>query len=93
MPPQIDPQQLIQLLTMLLTTAPQQPNGTIEGGRTPMGPPAGADSPNPLMGELAGLLQLLQRGNAANGPVQAQNAAMGRQGASFGVQGGRPMGS
>ena len=94
MPPQIDPQQLIDMLMQLLTQAPNQPVGDLAGGTVPQGPPAGADTPDPMMAQLYQLLQGLQAQNAASqGPQQAMNASSGVQGGMYGAQGGRPPGS
>ena len=92
MPPDVDIDALIQMIMQMLTTAPQQPEGALAGGDTPMGPPAFAQTQDPQGAQLMQLLQMLQMSQSQS-PQQAQNAVQGQQGAIFGFQGGRPVGS
>lgn len=92
MPPQLDPNQLLQLLLQLLTQPPQEPVAEIAGGPQLMGPPAFAKTPDPMTAQLTQLLQTLQMQQASS-PQQAMNAVAGQQGAMYGHMGGRPVGS
>lgn len=92
MPPEVNIDSLIQMIMQMLTTPPEQPAGELAGGTTPMGPPAFAQTPDPQGAQLMQLLQMLQMAQSQS-PQQAQNAVQGQQGAIFGAQGGRPVGS
>lgn len=87
----MDINSLIQMLTQFLTTPPQQPSGEMAGGGRPMGPPAFADTPDPMGAQLMQLLQMLQMSQAQS-PQQGMNGAMGQMGGMYGAMGGRPPG-
>ena len=93
MPPEgIDINGIIQMLTQLLTTPPEQPNGELAGGTGPLGPPSFADTPDPMGAQLMQMLQFLQMSQAQS-PQQGMNAVAGQMGGMYGGLGGRPQGS
>ena len=91
MPPQIDPQQLMQMIMGILTQTPEEPTGNLAGGTTPMGPPSFAKTPDPMEAMLMMLMQMVQQPQAMS-QQQSMNAVSGQQGAAFGGMGGRPLG-
>lgn len=88
----MDVEALMQLLAQLMTTPPEQPAGEIAGGGRPVGPPAFAETPDPMGAQLMQLMQMLQMAQAQS-PQQGMNAMAGQAGGMSGFLGGRPVGS
>lgn len=88
----LDINAIIQMLTQLLTTPPEQPNGELAGGAGPLGPPSFAETPDPMGAQLMQILQMLQM-NQAQSPQQGMNAVAGQMGGMYGAMGGRPPGT
>lgn len=91
--PQIDMEQLLQMIMQLLTQSPEQPAGNVPSGLPPTGAPASAMQLSPEMQQMAQLNQMAQMLQMQQSGQQSQNAVQGGAGAMFGGMGGRPRGS
>ncbi len=86
------PPEIMEMLMMLLTQAPEQAVGGVPQNMPTMSAPGMAQGLTQQEQEIGSILQMLQQGQMQQGGQQMMNGAQGGMGAMYGAMGGRPPG-